>query len=421
MAEKAPLPATRLQYDDQFTVHNYTSLPSKSPAGPSTAQLLSTAQDLIKACSSRYNNPEWRAMSRAKPFVWAPKNLYVYSSPLPKVTREERAHVEELKEWGSSVEESEIWALVDLEEFQSTDFSSLLQKESLPRSQESKKRLRSPEKEQQDTGCRPPEAKRRKLDEGPLHGVIPRPHLLPSRLVGPATLHTKSKPYTKTSPIILPPFTSPLPQPSLHDRRAWIIPVRGVIPWQGSSPAETLQELEEKPIPPTPRSLEPVFWSHKALKSFWDWLRILRDGGKAGTLGISFHAAARTRNGGPLGSTSNGHGGGDGAGSTWEARAQNQNLLLEGGAQRLTMDATTTTGVADGTEITTKVKQPTLSTVDYIKIHHDALGSMNLRSVLDAWAYEIKDGQGALVEKIRVLQGAKLVLMDNLSRGVLIS
>jgi hypothetical protein len=373
------------------------------------------------------------------------ESLYAYSSPLPEVTREERGPTEELKEWGSSVEENEIWALADLEEFQSTDFSSLLRKESLPRSQDTKKRARSPEDEQRDADSGPAEAKRRKLDDGPLHGVIPRvstalqvcsspkssyqehpplflqPHILPSKLVDPANLHTKTKAYKKTSPILLPPFTSPLPQPSPHDRRAWIIPVRGVIPWKGSSPAETLQEPGAKPIPPTPRSLEPVFWSHTALKSFWEWLQILQDGGKLGTLGISFHAAARARNGGLLSSTSNGHGGGDGTGSTWEARAQNRILGLGGGAQRLTKDATTTTGVGDDIEPTTKVQQPNLSTVDYIKVYHDAIGSMSLRSVFDVWAYEIRDGQGVLVEKIRVLQGAKLVLMDNLSRGVLIS
>jgi hypothetical protein len=87
----------------------------------------------------------------------------------------------------------------------------------------------------------------------------------------------------------------------------------------------------------------------------------------------------------------------------------------------LTKDATTIPGVGDDIEPTTKVQQPTLSTVDYMKVYYDAVGSMNLRSVFDAWAYEIRDGQGVLVEKIRVLQGGKLVLMDNLSRGVLIS
>jgi hypothetical protein len=51
------------------------------------------------------------------------------------------------------------------------------------------------------------------------------------------------------------------------------------------------------------------------------------------------------------------------------------------------------------------VQQPTLWTVDYIKVYHDAVGSINLRSVFDAWAYEIRDGQGVLVEKISVAGG----------------
>lgn len=135
-------------------------------------------------------------------------------------------------------------------------------------------------------------------------------------------------------------------------------------------------------------------------------------------LGISFHAAARTKNGGLFHSTSNGH-----STSSWEARRQNWNLGLAGAAQKLTTDGDARASTPSGSDALTtpKVQQPSLSMVDYIKVYHDAVRSMNLRSVFDAWAYEVRDEEGVLVEKIRVLQGAKLVLMDNLSCGMLIS
>ena len=59
--------------------------------------------------------------------------------------------------------------------------------------------------------------------------------------------------------------------------------------------------------------------------------------------------------------------------------------------------------------------------IDYFKIYHDADKSMLLRTILDIYALQVKDGQGMVVDKIRVLKGAKLVLVDHLSQGMLIS
>ena len=54
--------------------------------------------------------------------------------------------------------------------------------------------------------------------------------------------------------------------------------------------------------------------------------------------------------------------------------------------------------------------------VDYIKVNHDAPCRLYVRSALDAWSFQAGD-----TEKIRLLKGARLVLVDSCSRGIQIS
>lgn len=58
-----------------------------------------------------------------------------------------------------------------------------------------------------------------------------------------------------------------------------------------------------------------------------------------------------------------------------------------------------------------------LSVLDHIKVYHDAPSAMHVRNALDVWAY-IVPGQE---HKIRVLKHARLVLVDERAKGVLIS
>ena len=60
------------------------------------------------------------------------------------------------------------------------------------------------------------------------------------------------------------------------------------------------------------------------------------------------------------------------------------------------------------------------TTVDYIKINHDAPCRLYVRNALDAWSYEF-EGTNGCVKKIRLLKGARLVLVDACSRGIQIS
>ena len=70
--------------------------------------------------------------------------------------------------------------------------------------------------------------------------------------------------------------------------------------------------------------------------------------------------------------------------------------------------------------------------VDHIKIYHDAPCAMLIRNVLDAWAFtmgatHLDDNAGdpdttqPRSQKIRVLKGAKLILLDDRSSAMLIS
>lgn len=58
-----------------------------------------------------------------------------------------------------------------------------------------------------------------------------------------------------------------------------------------------------------------------------------------------------------------------------------------------------------------------LSTLDYIKIYHEGLNAMHLRNMLHLWSYT----EPQLSRKIRVLKGATLALIDERSRGILLS
>ena len=57
--------------------------------------------------------------------------------------------------------------------------------------------------------------------------------------------------------------------------------------------------------------------------------------------------------------------------------------------------------------------------VDYMKIYHEGPRRMIVRTALDVWGYNLDAKDGS--QKVRPLKGAKLVLLDHRSRGVLIS
>jgi hypothetical protein len=189
-------------------------------------------------------------------------------------------------------------------------------------------------------------------------------------------------PFRKTVPQPINPYSQATVREYLRmpfARSAWIVPVRGVLPWQGCSSAITLASSpSENPsflVPPQPEAENrEIIWTHASLIDFWGFLLAVREANTLGPLALSFHASV-SNNPRPL-------------------------LLLE---------------------------------VDHIKIYHDAVCAMLIRSVLDAWAYptaQVNRDRNAdnaapdnrtRTNKVRVLKGTKLVLLDERSNGVLVS
>lgn len=66
-----------------------------------------------------------------------------------------------------------------------------------------------------------------------------------------------------------------------------------------------------------------------------------------------------------------------------------------------------------------------LALIDHIKIYHDTRFTMAIRNILDAWRFDAVEGTTATgepnIKKIRILKGARLVLLDERSKGVLVS
>lgn len=139
-------------------------------------------------------------------------------------------------------------------------------------------------------------------------------------------------------------------------------------------------------------------WNKASLVEFWTFLLTLRDKGTLGSIGISFHTShASTRSCTQIStaSTHKGYQGPSVVTSTVDKDASRNN------------------------ERSSSSSRPNyrsiIKDVDYIKIYHDGAVAMRVRSVLDAWRYI-----GPSNDKVRVLLEAKLVLLDERARGLLI-
>jgi hypothetical protein len=193
-------------------------------------------------------------------------------------------------------------------------------------------------------------------------------------------------PYTKCSPTPYGPHTTFSIHELLlsHSRSAWIIPVQGVLPWHGSTTASVL-------LGDLPRGVHEageIVWTHGSLRAFWDFLLALRQARTLGALSLSFHAAPAHPHSCSLSS------------AEYSKRDPGSHVTSSdpdsGGAHLCRMP---------------------LLAVDHVKVYHDVGCAMFLRNVLDAWRFA---GEGDGVTKVRVLKGARLVLVDERSKGVLL-
>ncbi|KAJ6591190.1 hypothetical protein DFH09DRAFT_1138900 [Mycena vulgaris] len=262
----------------------------------------------------------------------------------------------------------------ELEDFKSTDLSLL---------------FGTPKRSHSEEPFDEPPPKRRKLDVGSLRDVVPQPHALPS----PGSVSTtilSIPPYSKSKPIPIAPHTLPLSAPPPYSRRSWVIPVRGVLPWQHATSAVLLLDSTDPPEPPDPIMHEEIAWTTPALRSFWSFLLLMRD---IHALGLSFNVS-----------------------QYFSSNSQPTYTDISGmGAQALSIGSrapppSTVSSSRQGIGVVP------LSSLDHIKVYHDAAHSMRIRSILDAWAFEPGEG-----EKIRLIKSARLVLLDERSKGVLVS
>jgi hypothetical protein len=153
-----------------------------------------------------------------------------------------------------------------------------------------------------------------------------------------------------------------------------------------------LLDSTEPPEPPDSDTHEEIGWTVAALGSFWSFLLLIRKKGTAGPVGLSFNVSQNFSSG-----------------------SQSTYPELSGmGAQPITPDI----GAAASMVSSSRQLTMPITFVDHIKVYHDAANSMQLRNLLDAWAFQSGE---AGAQKVRLLKGARLVLLDERSKGVLVS
>ncbi|KAJ6588536.1 hypothetical protein B0H19DRAFT_1099889 [Mycena capillaripes] len=334
---------------------------------------------ILRASAAAGHNTRWiNASIRRNPPTCVSSIVFEFTSTRPPDNNAKRS-LPTLSEWNVDVDSSDdIFDLNELEEFKSTDLTFL--------------NLGStPKRSHLEGSLQEPLPKRRKLDVASLRNAIPQPHVLPS-MTPTSTKKSSVTPYAKTKPIPIPPHTLPFPDPLPYTRRSWVIPVRGSLPWCHATAAVVLLESSDAPEPPDPNTHGQIAWTVAALGSFWSFLTLIRDKGIVGPLGLSFHVSQNV-----------------------SSDSQPTYPELSGmGAQPLTPDIGTAASIVSSSR---QVVLP-LNLIDHIKVYHDATISMQLRNLLDAWAFEYGESG---TPKIRLLKGSRLVLLDERMKGILVS
>ncbi|KAI0372397.1 hypothetical protein BV20DRAFT_1015035 [Pilatotrama ljubarskyi] len=324
------------------------------------------------------------------------------------------------KEWGTSLAEEETWTLGDLEEFDHGALQALLAGDLPPAEQRlpQDRSIEGPSDGAETVDIDTPQlirpgskrthhedsalmhvSKRPRLDEQPLYGALPLPHMYPAII----TLNDPWPPFThsdlfNSSPFPIPPHTSTTAEERISDpfgRLAWIVPVRGSLPWEGATMASLNVEsgdvasLEAREIMPEAPSIS---WTGHALRTFWAFLQELRNAGNLGPLSLAFCNPPAPN----------------------DASSPGQYSYV-GSQKRNTSSLATSEGEAsllgDGS---TQLPCASLGRCVYIKIYHDARYTKVLRSILNAWSYK-KAGR-----KFRLLKGTALALLDEYGKGVLL-
>lgn len=312
-----------------------------------------------------------------------------------------------LKEWGLPATDDEIYEIADLEEFMSTDVDDM---------------FRSRSREPQNLGygasdiqTQPFPTKIPQLDTRHLVRLVPQvrfvhtvlcqpiidasqPHLHPSPFL-PSTVSPRIPPFARGKLIPIPPYTLPFPDPPAYARHAWIIPIRGNPPWDNCTSATLLESSEKIPVPSGPGT--GIVWTHSSVAALWEFLLVLRQNCSVGSLGVSFQAA-RSQPANPSDEISGAH--------SYSDMGFAQVVPGLDGSMSPTHGASLPPQPIEA-------PRPPLAAIDHIKVYHDATFSMHLRNALHVWGFDPKQGND---KPIRIFKGAKLVLVNEKSRGVCI-
>lgn len=241
-----------------------------------------------------------------------------------------------------------------------------------------------------------------------------QPHFFPPLAQGTSFLiQERILPFNKTTPTPIPPHTLTSVRQHLNTsyaRGAWIIPIRGLPPWQGSTPGVVVKE-NALPAPSFhPSSLytgdktryPEITWTRTSLVAFWTFLLHTRQARTLGHVSLSFNPA-------PV----------------------------------ATPPPIAAIDTSFGYELSQDVIQPatyppsqqsqgpywggkSLLTMDHFKIYCDVEFAMYIRSALDAWFVEWNQATSERSRvnrkaRVRPLEGARIVFVDESSRGLFIS
>ncbi|KAE9390061.1 hypothetical protein BT96DRAFT_1002617 [Gymnopus androsaceus JB14] len=261
------------------------------------------------------------------------------------------------------------FSIEQLQEFENTNLSDLFVGQSQSRGVK-----RPHSTEEVEDGPR----KFPRSDTGCLQRVIPQPHFQLSKTFSTPNF-TTIKTYNRVPPIFIAPHT--VYSPDERSCRAWIIPARGSLPCNAASSSMVLDPTGSQllDINATESMIQ---WSHAAA---------------FGPLGLSFHSSETSKKG--------------------KARAPSH-------AADVSVSLSQSSLGAQSSALSTRSLSRNL---DYFKVYHDAQISMHVRSALDLFTFveeqpvASQEGVEARPIKYRLLKGARLVLVDKRSNGVLIA
>ncbi|KAI0267401.1 hypothetical protein BC834DRAFT_871170 [Gloeopeniophorella convolvens] len=392
--------------DNIITVHALSHAPERhtqqSDRASTTigddATFLSEGRLLVRA---GFGKAGWQTPARQHPRRYASENAFLYA-PAPPLVSRSRVSVTSVEVWGAPPLEIEVFSTAGLEPFEHTRSRAVTSLHSISACDASAVAAIGSSRAAFIGSLEPP-AKRIKLDMEPLEELIPLPHYIPaSPSITPSAVNEALA--GLRSPILpVPPHTIESVErvfSSIYSRVAWFIPVRGSARWRYASRAVV---AEDGSLPGS--SAEGgIVWTRCSLRQFWDYLVSCSNNPDAGTgpFSLSFTTAPRQP------SRSN---------QESPAPAMPVRLSSGGAAQATTSDPSSPTPVVGGLE--TRLTQ-----MDYIKVYCAAPRAMKVRRALGEFVSGADGATGAFETPaggVRVLEKARLVLVDGKGEGLVVS